>query len=189
MFLVTASKLRRFQSNRVQSPSPPRRVLEADTADAILKEAYWMRPPGANTQFVAAYSGAVAPEAILAVGLLAEDRPDTALLAVTSADRLYAGWTAAGRARQRGAGNAMSHIERLLAEAPATAGLVTVIDGHPAPLGWLGSVLGHTTRSLGVEHFGQTGTIADLYRHFGIEADGILAAVAAIMPGRPVRYL
>jgi hypothetical protein len=48
------------------------------------------------------------------------------------------------------------------------------IDGHPATLAWLGSVHGHRTRSLGVEHFGQTGTIADLYRHFGIDTAGIL---------------
>jgi len=46
--------------------------------------------------------------------------------------------------------------------------LVTVIDGHPATLAWLGAVIGHATVPLGVEHFGQTGTIADLYRHFAL---------------------
>jgi pyruvate dehydrogenase E1 component len=167
----------------------PRRMLGKEMLGAIVDGGYWMRPPGPNTQLVIAYAGAVASEAIQAVGLLAEDRPDTALLAVTSADRLYAGWTAAGRARQRGSRDATSHVERLLSAAPATAGLVTVLDGHPATLGWLGSVLGHRTQSLGVEHFGQTGTVADLYRHFGIDAEGILTAVAAIVPGRPVRYL
>ena len=43
--------------------------------------------------------GAIAPEALQAVGLMAEDRRDVGLLAITSADRLYAGWTAAQRAR------------------------------------------------------------------------------------------
>jgi hypothetical protein len=51
---------------------------------------------------VVAYMGAVAPEAIQATGLMAEDRRDVGLLAVTSADRLNAGWTAAMRARERG---------------------------------------------------------------------------------------
>ena len=46
----------------------------------------------------------------------------------------------------------------------------------PAALAWLGAVAGHRTRALGVEHFGQTGRIADLYRHYGIDVDGILAA-------------
>ncbi len=47
--------------------------------------------------------------------LMAEDRRDVGLLAVTSADRLNAGWTAAQRARERGLVHARSHIERLLA--------------------------------------------------------------------------
>jgi pyruvate dehydrogenase E1 component len=39
------------------------------------------------------------------------------------------------------------------------------------------------------ENFGQTGTIADLYRHYGIDANAIIAAAEAIAPGRPIRYL
>ena len=58
-------------------------------------------------------------------------------------DRLNAGWTAASRARERGLAHARSHIERLLGELPAHCGIVTVLDGHPATLGWLGAVLGH----------------------------------------------
>ena len=73
-----------------------------------------------------------------------------------------------------------------MAAVPRHAGLVTVCDGHPAALAWLGSVAGHRTRALGVEHFGQTGRIADLYRHYGIDAAGILAAVEALTPGRPI---
>jgi pyruvate dehydrogenase E1 component len=72
---------------------------------------------------------------------------------------------------------------------PAQCGLVTVLDGHPATLGWLGSVKGHRTRALGVSQFGQTGTIADLYRHFGIDARGIATAAQAIAPGRQIRHL
>ena len=98
----------------------------------------------------------------------------------TSADRLNAGWTAAARARERGMSQAASHVERLLMNVPAHCGLVTVIDGHPATLAWLGSVKGHRTRSLGVEHFGQTGSIAELYRHFGIDAQSIVRAAASI---------
>ena len=83
----------------------------------------------------------------------------------------------------------LSHIERLLAPLSRDCGIVTVIDGHPAALGWLGSVRGHRVEALGVEHFGQTGSIADLYRHYGIDANAIIAAAQAIAPGRPIRYL
>ncbi|MGZ5920962.1 MAG: transketolase-like TK C-terminal-containing protein [Rhizomicrobium sp.] len=167
----------------------PRRAMTPELSQAIVDGAYWLREPGPNAEAVIAYTGAVAPEAIAAIGRLGEDRKDIGLLAVTSADRLNAGWTAAQRARESGLAHARSHVERLLQTLPRHCGIVTVLDGHPATLGWLGAVLGHRTRSLGVEHFGQTGSLAELYRHYGIDADGIVAAVEAIAPGRPVRHL
>ena len=166
-----------------------KRPMTAELRQAIVDGAYWLRKPGPNCQVVVAYTGAVAPEAIQAVGLIAEDRRDTGLLAVTSADRLNAGWTAAQRARERGLIHARCHVERLLADVPPHCGLVTVLDGHPATLSWLGAVNGHRTRGLGVEHFGQTGSLADLYRHYGIDANAIVAAAQAIAPGRPIRHL
>jgi pyruvate dehydrogenase E1 component len=171
----------------------PVEQLKRDMTDELRQQivdgAYWLRKPGPNCQVVVAYTGAVAPEAIEAVGLMAEDRRDVGLLAVTSADRLNAGWSAAQRARERGLVHAHSHIERLLEDVPPHCGLVTVIDGHPATLAWLGSVNGHRTRALGVEHFGQTGSLAELYRHYGIDTNAIVAAAQAIAPGRPIRHL
>jgi pyruvate dehydrogenase E1 component len=172
-----------------RSVDQPQRSMTPDLAEDIVDGAYWMRKPGPNAQVVVAYTGTVAPEAIEAVGLMAEDRRDVGLLAITSADRLNAGWTAAQRARELGLVHARSHIERLLGEVPPHCGIITVLDGHPATLAWLGAVMGHRTRSLGVEHFGQTGTIQDLYRHFGIDAQGIIRAAEMIAPGRPIRHL
>jgi pyruvate dehydrogenase E1 component len=111
------------------------------------------------------------------------------LLAVTSADRLNAGWTAAQRARERGALGARSLVERLMADVPRDCGVVTVLDGHPATLAWLGSVHGHRVRSLGVEHFGQTGSLGELYRHYGIDAQAIMRAGEVLAAGRPLRHL
>ncbi len=166
-----------------------RRPMSPALRQSIVDGAYWLREPGPNCQVVVAYTGAVAPEAIHATGLMAEDRRDVGLLAVTSADRLNAGWSAACRARERGLVHARSHIERLLAGLPPHCGIVSVLDGHPATLAWLGAVHGHKVRPLGVEHFGQTGSIADLYRHYGIDANAIIAAAQAIAPGGPIRYL
>jgi pyruvate dehydrogenase E1 component len=146
--------------------------------------AYWLRKPGPNCQSVIAYQGAVAPEAIAAAGIIGEHRRDVGVLAVTSADRLNAGWTAAQRARARGNRAARSHIETLLADLPRDCLLVTAIDGHPATLAWLGSVGGHKTVSHGVEHFGQTGTIGDLYHHFGLDRDSLAQSIAGLTTGR-----
>jgi pyruvate dehydrogenase E1 component len=167
----------------------PKREMTLQLKDDIVNGGYWMRRPGPNAEVIVAYCGAVASEAIEATGMLCEDRRDIGLLAVTSADRLNSGWSAAQREREAGAGYARSHIERLLAEIPPFCGIVTVIDGHPATLGWLGSVHGHRTRALGVEHFGQTGSIRELYRHYGIDAEGIVTAAECLTPGRPIRTL
>jgi len=167
---------------------PMRREDEAFRR-GVIDGAYWLREPGPNCEVVIAYQGVVGPEAIEAAGRIGGDRRDIGVLAVTSADRLNAGWHAAMRMRKRGARGAMSHIERLLSGLPAHCTLITVLDGHPATLGWLGSVCGHRTAALGVEHFGQTGTIADLHHHFGIDSDAIVAAASELAPGRPVRLV
>src|SRR5262249_25939712 len=156
---------------------------------AIVDGAYWLRAPGPNCQLVVAYTGAVAPEAIQAVGLMAEDRRDIGLLAVTSGGGLHARWTPACRGGERALLHARSHIERLFAGLPRHCGIVTVLDGHPATLAWLGAVSGHRGRPLGVEHFGQTGPIDELYRYYGIDANAIIAAAQVIAPGRPFLYL
>jgi pyruvate dehydrogenase E1 component len=172
-----------------RSVSQPQRTLSRTDQADIVAGAYWMRRPGPNAEAVIAYTGAVAPEAVQALGMIAEDRRDVGLLAVTSADRLHGGWTAAQRAREEGHADVVSHVEQILAGIPRHCGLVSVLDGHPATLGWLGSVYGHRTRALGVTRFGQTGTINDLYRVAGIDAQAIASAAQAIAPGRPIRHL
>jgi pyruvate dehydrogenase E1 component len=166
---------------------PGRRQDDAFRQGAI-DGAYWLRRPGPNCEVVIAYQGAVATEAIKAAGMVGEGRRDVGVLAVTSADRLNAGWTAAQRARSRGIA-AFSHIEQVTRDLPAHCSIVTVIDGHPATLGWLGSVQGHRTVPLGVEHFGQTGTIGDLYAHFGIDAASIVEKVNGLTDGRRIPHV
>jgi len=167
----------------------PKRTMDAPLARQIIDGGYWLRPPGPNCEIVIAYQGVLAPEAVAAAGFLAEDRRDVAVLAVTSADRLNAGWQAATRARMRGERNTRSHVETLLSELPAFAAIITAIDAHPATLSWLGGVFGHRTASLGVEHFGQSGRIADLYAHHGLDVPAILHAAQSLVQGRPIRYL
>jgi pyruvate dehydrogenase E1 component len=165
------------------------RIMTPELEQGITDGAYWLRKPGPNAELVIAYTGAVAPEAIEATGFIGESRRDIGLLAITSADRLHAGWTAARKLRRDRRGvQHLSHIEKLLAPLPRDCGIVTVIDGHPATLGWLGSVRGHRVEALGVEQFGQTGTIADLYRHHGIDANAIIDAAESLTTGAPVLH-
>jgi pyruvate dehydrogenase E1 component len=162
----------------------PLKRVDDDFRQGAIDGAYWLRKPGPNCSVVIAYQGAVADEAIAAAGMIGEHRRDIGVLAVTSADRLNAGWTAAQRERARGNARAKSHVESLLDPLPDHCAVVTVIDGHPATLSWLGAVAGHRTIPHGVEHFGQTGTIGDLYRHFRIDRNSIAASVMALTSGK-----
>ena len=153
----------------------------------VIDGAYWLREPSPNTEIVIAYQGCVAPEVLEAAGRIGNDRRDIAVLAVTSSDRLNSGWTAARRARARGHASATSQIERLLETVPRNATMITVTDGHPATLAWIGGVRGHAVAPLGVEHFGQTGTISDLYGHFMIDADAIVGAADQLTAGRKIQ--
>ena len=152
-------------------------MLEADIAAG----AYWLKRPAPGAELAICFCGAVASEALAAHESLAEDIPGAGLMVVTSPDRLYVDWS---RGR-RGAGAAPSHIEKLLAGddggglAP-DAGLVTIVDGHPATLSWLGAVAGHRTAPLGVDQFGQSGDVPDIYRVYGLDVDAILDAAALL---------
>jgi pyruvate dehydrogenase E1 component len=166
----------------------PQRIMTPELEGGIAEGAYWLRRPGPNAEVIVAYTGAVAPEAIEATGFIGEGSRDVGLLAITSADRLHAGWTAARNMRRARRGvQHLSPIEKLLAPLPRDCGIVSVIDGHPATLGWLGSVRGHRVEALGVERFGQTGTIDDLYRYNGIDANAIIDA-AESLTGMPVLH-
>ncbi len=107
--------------------------------------------------------------------------PGTGLLAITSPDRLYSSWTAAAQARKAGRRGARSPIESLLSGLSPDATLVTLQDGHPLALGWMGSVMGHRCEALGVDRFGQAGNIAQLYTEYGIDSDAVVDAVADII--------
>lgn len=164
---------------------PDRRMDDA-LHHAIIDGGYWLRPPGDGAELAIICAGAVTPEAIAAHEQVLEDVPGAGLLVVTSADRLNAAWHAAERARESGdaRGALPCHIEALLAPLAPDAALVTVVDGHPATLAWIGAVRGHHVQALGVEHFGQSGSIPDLYRHYRIDTDAILDAAARALLDR-----
>ena len=138
---------------------------------------YWLKPPGAGAEAAIVAMGALLPEALTAWETLASDVPGLGLLVITSPDLLHRGWSAAGAARWQG-GAGPSHIETLLGALPLGARLVTLLDGSPAALSWLGGVRGQRVVPLGVDRFGQTGDLPDLYREYRLDADAIVAAMA-----------
>ena len=152
----------------------PDRLFTELQQQAIVDGGYWLRPPKPGAELAIVYSGAVAAEAVAAYECYTGDVPGAGLLAVTSADRLNAGWQASHKSMNHDTKN--SWIQTLLEPLSENAALVTVIDGHPATLSWIGGVRGHRVESLGVDHFGQSGNLPDLYQYYGLNTESILQA-------------
>jgi pyruvate dehydrogenase E1 component len=165
-------------STRTQD-QPERAMTDALRAD-ILAGATWQVAPQAGAPLAIIYSGAVAPEAVEAHRQLLEDIPGAGLLAVPGYDRLHLDWARSLQDRAKGI-RTVSHAEQLLSTLAPDAVLITVIDGYPTALSWLGSVCGHRTIPLGVDHFGQSGTIADLYEIYRLSTNAILDAAATAL--------
>lgn len=141
----------------------------ADWEIGAIQGAYWRHAPTPGAELAIVVCGALAPEAKEAFDQLTDDYPGLGLLHVTSPDKLHRDWRAApGR----------SPIDAVLAPLAPHAGLITLIDGSPAALSWLGAVRGQRVRALGVETFGQTGDLIDLYRNYRLDADAVLDAAA-----------
>jgi pyruvate dehydrogenase E1 component len=164
----------------------PDRVLDAAGKADLLRGAYWHVPPAPDAELAVVYTGAVAPEALDAFAQIREDVPGAGLLAVPSPDLLHRDWSATLAARAQGrrlTDDGLAHAERLLGRLPAHAALTTVIDGPPATLAWLGGVRGQRVAPLGLDRFGQSGDIPDLYRAYRLDADAVLdAAASALSP-------
>ena len=147
--------------------------------EAVIEGAHWVVPPADGARIAIGYQGPVAPEAMAAFAELAAEEPGAGLLAITSPDRLHAGWIAALRARRNGERTARCRMSSVCWRRwRRRAALVTVLDGHPATHAWLGAVRGQRVVPLGPDHFGQSGDIPDLYREYGIDQDAILDACA-----------
>ncbi|CAN5383527.1 pyruvate dehydrogenase E1 component [soil metagenome] len=153
---------------------------DGDWEADVIKGGYWLRQPAAGSEAAIVFTGAIAPEALAAWEILTEDMPGLGLLNVTSPDLLHRGWSARRAARWTGKSVAPSHVEHLLSALAPGAGLVTVIDGSPGALSWLGGVKGMRVSPLGIDRFGQTGDLPDLYRTYRLDADAIVEAAAEL---------
>ena len=151
-----------------------------DWREAALQGGYWLREPGPGSEAAIVAMGAVMPEALAAWDELRTDIPGLGLLSITSPDLLHRGWTAAQAARWKGE-RKPCHVEQLLSRLGRSAGLVTIADAAPASLSWLGGVLGQRVAPLGIERFGQTGSLADLYAAYRLDGAAITEAAAEIL--------
>jgi pyruvate dehydrogenase E1 component len=168
----------RLSTRPIEQPS---REMTPQLAHDVIEGGYWLVEPDPAADIHIVACGPVVPEALQAREQIAEDIPGAGVLVVTSPDRLQGGWI---KQRKHGSHGAAAHVAKLLRAVRSDAGLVTVLDGHPATLSWLGSVAQHRVVPLGVEKFGQSGNIPDLYRAYGLDAAAIVDGAARLCVGR-----
>ncbi|RJQ73803.1 pyruvate dehydrogenase [Pseudonocardiaceae bacterium YIM PH 21723] len=125
----------------------------------------------ANPKVTIAVMGAVTPEALAAADRLDQAGVPADVVCVTNPGLLFQ----ALRARQ-GRESADSWILDQVFPADRAAPLVTVLDGHPHTLAFLGTINRVPTTTLGVTRFGQSGGLEDVYRHHGLDTDSIIRA-------------
>ena len=136
----------------------------------VVAGAYRLRRHPSPAVTIAAM-GAMVPEALAAADRLAAQNVAVEVVCVTSPDLLYR----ALRARQ-GHEAADTWVLDQVFPADRAAPLVTVLDGHPHTLSFLATVNQVKHSALGVTQFGQSGSLEDIYRLHGIDADSITAA-------------
>jgi pyruvate dehydrogenase E1 component len=162
-----------------------RQVAQVDRANAdweadALKGGYWLRPPSAGAEAAIAFTGAIAPEVLAAYAQMLDDIPGLGVLNVTSPDVLHREWSASKAARWTDRNAQTCHVEDLLSLLAPDAGIVTVIDGSPGALSWLGGVHGLRVSPLGTDRFGQTGDLPDLYSEYRLDSAAIIDAMAEL---------
>jgi pyruvate dehydrogenase E1 component len=127
-----------------------------------------------------ATSGAIVPEVLAAAEVLEDEGVRTRVLDVTSIDRLFRGWRAVIRRAVTTSSAAsvvdVGHLATLFPDGTRDAPVVTVLDGAPQTLAWLGSVFGAPVVPLGVETYGQSGSLSDTHRLHQLDPDAIVNA-------------
>ncbi len=140
-------------------------------------------PPDGRAGVTIVTTGVMAPEALAAAAELDDEGVQATVVHLTSPNRLYDNWRAtySQSASAAEVERAQSHLHRLVPADEQRRSIISVHDAASHSLAWLGSALGTHQFPLGVDRFGESGTIADLHEIAGIDADSIVnAALLAV---------
>jgi pyruvate dehydrogenase E1 component len=125
-------------------------------------------------------AGAVIPEVLAAAAELAEEGVVAHVIDVPSPGRFYRAWQRTLRQAVRTA-TTPSMAGTLRAVFGDAASIVSVHDGASHAFAWLGSAVGASQIALGVDEFGQSGSVADLYAAHDLDAGSIVNAALAVL--------
>jgi len=140
-------------------------------------------PPDGRPAVTLVTTGVMAPEALAAAVVLDDEGVQASVVHLTSPDRVYRSWRQSFTESVRTARIARidGELTRLVPAAERRRPVISVHDAASHSLAWVGSALGTRQYTLGVDRFGESGTIADLYEITNIDTGSIVnAALLAI---------
>jgi pyruvate dehydrogenase E1 component len=124
--------------------------------------------------------GAIMPEVLEAADELLSEGIITHVVDVTSLDRLYRSWQSQIRQAVQSA-TPVGSSGVLRSAFPAGVPIVTVHDAASHAMAWIGSAVGVASVSLGVDEFGESGTIAELYARHDLGSGSIVNAALTVI--------
>jgi pyruvate dehydrogenase E1 component len=160
-----------------------------DLRRQVIAGGYWLRDYRAEPDYAArprfnlASTGVMTAEALRASDALREEGVYANVITLPAPGRLYRAWSEFQRASLSRNDAAPPYLFELFPPEERHP-MVTVLDGHPLALEWIGAALGVKQIALGVTEFGQSGDIASLYRAMHIHADDIVDAVGRLVVDR-----
>jgi pyruvate dehydrogenase E1 component len=150
----------------------------------VLAGGYWLRdyrdqPDYTRRPRVHIFAaGVMLEEALQASDMASEDGIYANVINVTSADRLFHAYVTASQQ------DTTSYLDELLPATERRVPAITLLDGHPLTLAWLGALFSAPLKPLGVVHFGETGSLQQLYHTHHIDTDAVLTAMVQVLFGK-----
>ena len=151
----------------------PDRTLSNSIKNDLIKGGYWFYKPEKKLDLLFICTGVIVGEVLNAVEAMKEDNLNIGLFIVSSPDRLYQDWLESTKKT-----NFTSFIERQLSIIEISTPIITIIDGHSSSLSWIGSVKGQRIIPLGVNNFGQSGDLNEIYKISEIDLNSIVDRIA-----------
>ncbi|ALL77553.1 pyruvate dehydrogenase [Pseudonocardia sp. EC080610-09] len=170
------------------STRPVDQSLAAIPADPAARErrrrqvvagAYPLRRTEGTPDLTIAAAGPLLTEALAAADRLAGQGYAVEVVCVTSPGLLFDAVQA--RAGRPARPQAEPWVLDSVFPARRAAPMVTLLDGHPHTLAFLAGINRVPATHLGVSRFGQSGDLASVYAHHGLDADAVVGAALDLL--------
>jgi pyruvate dehydrogenase E1 component len=151
----------------------PNRSLSNSIKDDIIKGGYWLQNNEKKLDLIIICTGVIVGEVINCLNLIKDEELNIGIFIATSPDALYEDWITSTKKS-----NYKSHLEKKLFNVNTKTPIITIIDGHSSALSWIGSIKGQKIIPLGVNKFGQSGDLKEVYQFNEIDLNSIVDRIA-----------